>query len=82
VSALSASVLPRSTRFVQSIPGQVHAVLHARAARFGATEAEEQQAHDIADEILARDPLAGGWATYMGEQAWKCSARHDFQRAA
>jgi hypothetical protein len=67
VSALSAAVLPCSTRFLQSIPDQVRAQLHARAQRFGATSDEEQQAHDIAAEILARDPIAGGWAIHMAE---------------
>jgi hypothetical protein len=74
VSALSARVLPRSTSFMQSIPGQVHSTLHRRAIQFFATAGEEQQAHDIADEILAQDPLAGGWAIHMGEQAWMCHA--------
>jgi hypothetical protein len=81
VSALSATVLPRSTRFMQSIPEQVHVQLHARAARSGATAEEEQQAHDIADEILARDPIAGGWAIYMGAKAWEC-AEQPLRRAA
>lgn len=72
MSALSARLLPRSTSFMQSIPAQVHSALHRRAALAVATAEEEQQAHDIADEILAQDPLAGGWAIHMGEKAWEC----------